>query len=254
MRRTSPTHRAHPSAARWARITMTPGGVIVGMAVTAGSQNQGFSTGGHFTQTGRSAEPLCRLQRRAAVGQRHRELWPAAEPHRAPGDARHLHRPEQRQRRWPLAGAGAAGRLRFPPGSGHHRPGGRRGAAAGAHRRLHRNRLQRPHRPVVRQPDPGFGGQPARLARFGGPAATGSPSPTCEWNHEFADKNRTITASLTSIAAPSWSAAAVPIAANWATASVGVSYRVNPQVIVGAAASAHVRQSTGEQLWRRTRP
>ena len=59
-----------------------------------------------------------------------------------------------------------------------------------------------------------------------------------EWNHELADKNRTVTASLTSIAAPSWSSAAAPIAANWATASVGVSYRINPRMIAAAAASA----------------
>ena len=39
----------------------TPGGVIVGMAVTAGGQTQGFSTGGHFNQTGRNAQPLCGL-------------------------------------------------------------------------------------------------------------------------------------------------------------------------------------------------
>lgn len=64
------------------------------------------------------------------------------------------------------------------------------------------------------------------------------PFADIEWNHEFASKNRMISASLTSIAAPSWSADAIPIAVNWATASVGVSYKVNPQVIVAAAASA----------------
>lgn len=64
------------------------------------------------------------------------------------------------------------------------------------------------------------------------------PFSDIEWNHEFASKNRMISASLTSIAAPSWSADAIPIAVNWATASVGVSYKVNPQVIVAAAASA----------------
>ena len=37
------------------------------------------------------------------------------------------------------------------------------------------------------------------------------------WNHEWAGKNRTITASFTSIAAPSYTAAAVPIASDWAT-------------------------------------
>jgi outer membrane autotransporter protein len=77
-------------------------------------------------------------------------------------------------------------------------------------------------------------------------AGNWQPFADVQWNHEWADKNRTITASLTSIAAPSWSSPAVPIAANWASGSVGVSYRVNPQVIVGAAAapssSIHGRQ------------
>ena len=64
------------------------------------------------------------------------------------------------------------------------------------------------------------------------------PFADMEWNHELADKNRTVTASLTSIAAPSWSSAAAPIAANWASGSVGVSYRINPRMIAAAAASA----------------
>ena len=57
------------------------------------------------------------------------------------------------------------------------------------------------------------------------------PFAEVEWNHEWAGKNRTVTASLTSIAAPSWSAAAAPIASNWATGSLGVSYRINPRMI-----------------------
>ena len=64
------------------------------------------------------------------------------------------------------------------------------------------------------------------------------PFADVEWNHELAGKNRTITTSLTSIAAPSWSTAAAPVASNWATAAVCVSYKLSPQVIVGAAASA----------------
>jgi outer membrane lipase/esterase len=59
-----------------------------------------------------------------------------------------------------------------------------------------------------------------------------------EWNHELAGRNHTVTASLTSIAAPSWSAAAVPLASDWATASVGVAYKLGPQVIIDAAVSA----------------
>jgi outer membrane lipase/esterase len=68
-------------------------------------------------------------------------------------------------------------------------------------------------------------------------AGNWQPFADVEWNHEWANKNNTITASLTSIAAPSWSAAAAPIAANWASGAVGVSYKINPQVIVGAALS-----------------
>jgi len=64
------------------------------------------------------------------------------------------------------------------------------------------------------------------------------PFAAMEWNHEFAGTHRTVAASLTSIAAPSWFAAAAPIASDWATASIGVSFRLNPQVILGAATSA----------------
>ena len=58
------------------------------------------------------------------------------------------------------------------------------------------------------------------------------------WNHEWANKNRTIVASLTSIAAPSWSAAGVPIASDWAAASLGASYKLSSQVIIRGTASA----------------
>ena len=65
------------------------------------------------------------------------------------------------------------------------------------------------------------------------------PFAEVEWNHEWAGKNRTVTASLTSIAAPSYSAAAAPIASNWATVSVGVSYQTqSPDDPAAAAASA----------------
>jgi outer membrane lipase/esterase len=60
------------------------------------------------------------------------------------------------------------------------------------------------------------------------------------WNHEWAGKNRTITASLRSIAAPPFTAAAAPEASDWATVLLGVSYRITPQVTVLGAASAVV--------------
>ena len=58
------------------------------------------------------------------------------------------------------------------------------------------------------------------------------------WNHELADRNRTVTASLTSIAAPAYSAAAIPAASDWASVSAGTSYRINARTDLRAAVSA----------------
>ena len=51
-----------------------------------------------------------------------------------------------------------------------------------------------------------------------------------EWNHEWADRNNTVTASLTSVAAPSYTMDAAPVPSNWATASLGTSYKLNSRV------------------------
>ncbi len=64
------------------------------------------------------------------------------------------------------------------------------------------------------------------------------PFAELDWNHEWGGRNRTVTASLTSIAAPSFTAAAAPVASDWATALLGVSYRLSPQVILRGAVSA----------------
>jgi outer membrane lipase/esterase len=61
-----------------------------------------------------------------------------------------------------------------------------------------------------------------------------------DWNHEWGGKNRTVTASLTSIMAPPYSAAAAPVASDWATLLLGVSYKLTPQVILHGAVSAVV--------------
>ena len=58
------------------------------------------------------------------------------------------------------------------------------------------------------------------------------------WNHEWGGKNRTVTASLTSIAAPPFTEAAAPVGSNWATALLGVSYKLSSQVILRGAVSA----------------
>jgi len=58
------------------------------------------------------------------------------------------------------------------------------------------------------------------------------------WNHEWAAKDRTLTAALTSVAAPSFTTAAAPRASDWARSSLGVSYRLNAQVVLRGSVSA----------------
>ncbi len=64
------------------------------------------------------------------------------------------------------------------------------------------------------------------------------PFAEIEWNHDWAGKNGTITATLTSIVAPSYSTAVAPTASDWASASLGTAYRFNQQVMLRGALSA----------------
>ncbi|MGC8493935.1 MAG: autotransporter outer membrane beta-barrel domain-containing protein [Syntrophobacteraceae bacterium] len=58
------------------------------------------------------------------------------------------------------------------------------------------------------------------------------PFAEVEWDHDWAGTDRTVTASLTSVAAPSYSLEAVPAAADWATATFGACYRINSQIML----------------------
>ena len=147
----------------------TPGGVILGMAVTAGSQTQGFSTGGNFTQTGETLSlyaaygigPMWgnaiasygQLQNRVA---RQVTLGLFTDQNNADAGGH----------TWALALQGGydfhAGPVTIGPGPG-------RGVPAGTRRRFHGNRLERPHRAIVRRTDARFGRHPIRVARFAGP-------------------------------------------------------------------------------------
>jgi len=64
------------------------------------------------------------------------------------------------------------------------------------------------------------------------------PFVAAEWNHEWADKDRIVTASLTSVAAPSYAMDAAPITSDWATASLGAFCRLTPQVMLRGVTSA----------------
>ncbi|MGD0519475.1 MAG: autotransporter domain-containing protein, partial [Thermoguttaceae bacterium] len=64
------------------------------------------------------------------------------------------------------------------------------------------------------------------------------PFAEADWNHECAGKNRTITTSLTSVGAPSYTMDAVPVVSDWATSSLGAYYELNSRVMLRGAASA----------------
>ena len=230
----------------------THGGVIVGMAVTAGGQTQGFSTGGHFSQTAEalslyaaySAGPLWGnaiasyglLQNHVA---RQVTLGVFTDQNNADTD-------------------GHALALALRGGYDFHVGPVTTGPVVGAV--LQQVRIDG----FTETGSSGvtalsFGSQTrgSAVSQLGwrGSVDLGNwqPFAEMEWNHELANKNRTITASLTSIAAPSWSAAAVADRRRTGPPHRSASpTRISPQVIVAAAASADVHQSAGDQLRRRT--
>ncbi len=64
------------------------------------------------------------------------------------------------------------------------------------------------------------------------------PFAEMNWNHECAGRDRTVTASLTSVGAPSYTMDAVPAVSDWATTSLGAFYALSPRVMLRGSASA----------------
>jgi outer membrane lipase/esterase len=64
------------------------------------------------------------------------------------------------------------------------------------------------------------------------------PFAEAEWNHDWASKNKEVSASLTSATAAAYTAAVAPVAADWATASLGASYKLSEQMRLSGEASA----------------
>ncbi len=64
------------------------------------------------------------------------------------------------------------------------------------------------------------------------------PFAEMNWNHECAGRDRTVTASLTSVGAPSYTMDAVPAVSDWATTSLGAFYPFSPRVMLRGSASA----------------
>jgi outer membrane lipase/esterase len=69
------------------------------------------------------------------------------------------------------------------------------------------------------------------------------PFASAEWQHEWAGKDRRMTASLTTVSAAPYSVDAAPIASDWALASAGASYRIAPQVMLTGTFSSVVGNS-----------
>lgn len=69
------------------------------------------------------------------------------------------------------------------------------------------------------------------------------PFAKAEWNHELANQSRVVTASLTSVTAPSYYMPAVRLGRDWGTATLGVRYYFKPQAVAFVSTFAQVGQS-----------
>lgn len=56
------------------------------------------------------------------------------------------------------------------------------------------------------------------------------PFAEAQWDHDWADTHRTVTACLTSVTAPSYTSSAAPSASDWASATVGASYKIDSRI------------------------
>jgi outer membrane lipase/esterase len=70
------------------------------------------------------------------------------------------------------------------------------------------------------------------------PVGALEPFAEMDWNHEFSGTNRAVTASLTTVSAPSFSMDTIPVAVNWASLRMGASYQLNPRVMLLGEATA----------------
>jgi outer membrane lipase/esterase len=216
---------------------LTPGGAILGAAVTAGGQTLGFSTGGHFEQANETlslyaADRIGPLWGNAVASygllQNHiaRQVTLGTFADQSSADTNGQSPALALQggddfRAGPLTTGPVVGLVLQQVRLGGFTETGGSGVTALS-----------------------FGGQTrdSAVSQLGwrGSLEIGNWQPFADvaWNHEWASKHRSITASLTSTAAPAFSASAAPIAADWASASLGASYRLNPQMAVRGTASA----------------
>jgi outer membrane lipase/esterase len=68
--------------------------------------------------------------------------------------------------------------------------------------------------------------------RISGDVGKWQPFAHVRWNHEWGNRNNSVTASITSVVAPSYTMASTPVASDWADAWLGIAYHINSQVSI----------------------
>jgi outer membrane lipase/esterase len=214
-----------------------PGGVILGMAATAGSQTQNFSTGGHFDQVDEALSLYAAYRTGPWWGN-------AVASYGLLQD--HVARQVTLGNFIDQNSANTSGQsvaLALRGGRDFHLESVTTGPVVGlVLQHAHINGFTETGGSGVTALS--FGGQSrdSFVSQLGwrGSAELGKWQPFAEvaWNHDWAGKSGMIVASLTSIAAPSYSAAAFPAATDWASASLGTAYKFNERVMLRGALSA----------------
>ncbi len=218
---------------------LTPSGIIVGAAVTAGSQSQGFSTGGHYDQVDETPSLYAAYKTGAIWGNA-----VASYEFFQNNIARQVTLGTfTDQNHADTTGQSPALALRggydFKLGSITNGP-----VAGMVLQQVYVNGFTETGTSGVTALSFGSQTRGSLISQLGwrvlADAGNWQPFAEAKWNHELADKNRMVSASLTSVAAPSYSIAAAPVASDWATASLGAVYKINPQMLLRGAFSAVV--------------
>jgi outer membrane lipase/esterase len=223
----------------------TPGGLVLGAAVTAGEQRQDFSTGGHFDQVDEALSIYAAYRTGPLWGNAvasHGQFQDKIARDVTLGvftDHNNANTTGQSQALALRAGGDISlGRFTTGPVMGVvlqqvHLNGFSETGASGVTALSFANQ--------TRESAVGQLGWRVLLD-----VGAWQPFAEAKWNHEWAGKDHAVTAALTSVAAPSYTMDAAPIASDWATVSLGASFKLNSRVIMRGEASAVLFNPDGE--------